>query len=96
MTLRSENEKMRDELRSKKKISLRLVNDLNTKRKINERVIKSQQNMNQLHEQNLHKKKWKEGLGYKDESESSKQGAQRNQKPTCNYCGKIGHTSNKC
>ena len=27
---------------------------------------------------------------------SSKQGAQKNKKPTCNHCGKIGHTSNKC
>ena len=49
-----------------------------------------------MNQQNLHSKKGKAGLGYKDEGESSKQGAQRNQKPTCNHCGKIGHTSNKC
>ena len=96
MTLRSKNEIIRNELRSKKKISERLANDLNTKRQINERMMKSQEDMNQLHEQNLHKKKGKEGLGYKEEGESSKQGTQRNQKPTCNHCGKLGHTSNKC
>ena len=32
-------------------------------------------------------------LGY--QGESSQQGAQKNQKSTCNHCGKIGHTSNK-
>ena len=46
MNQRLENERIRDELRSKKKISLTLVNDLNTKRKINERIMKSQEDMN--------------------------------------------------
>ena len=41
-------------------------------------------------------KKGKVGIGYKEEGESSKQGAQKNKKPTCSHCGKIGHTSNKC
>ena len=51
--------------------------------------------LNQQNEKNLYRKKGKAGLGYKDEGESSKQGPQKNQKPTCNHCGKIGHTSNK-
>ena len=59
-------------------------------------MMKSQIDMNQLHEQNLHRKKRKVGLGYKEEGESSKKGTQKNQKPTCNHYGKIGHTSNKC
>ena len=48
MTLRLENERIRDKLRSKKKISERLINDLNFKRKINERIMKSQVDMDQL------------------------------------------------
>ena len=51
MNLRSENE--------------RLHNDLNSERKINERVMKSQANMNQLNEQNLYRKKGKVEIGYK-------------------------------
>ena len=83
------------ELRSEKKINERLKNDLNTKKQVNERMMKSQVDMNQLNqknEQNLHSKKGKVGLGYEEEGESSKQGAQKNQRPTCNHCGKIGHT----
>ena len=60
---------------------------------------KSQTNMNQLNqknEQNLHRQKGKARLGYNEEKgESSKKCAKRNQKPTCNHYGKIGHTSNK-
>ena len=74
----------------------RLQNDLNSKRKINERMMKFQVDMNQLNEKNLYRKKGKVGIGYKEEGESFKQGAQKNQRPTCNQCGKIGHTSNKC
>ena len=48
--------------------------------------------LNQQNEQNLYRKKGKERIGYKEEGESSKQGAQKNKKPTCNHCGKIGHT----
>ena len=63
-------------------------------------MIKSQEDVNQLNQQNqkkFHKKKGKAGLGYnEEEGESSKQGARRNQKPTCSHCGKIGHTSNQC
>ena len=75
-----------------------MKNDLNTEKQVNERMMKSQVDMNQLNhknEQNLHRQKGKAGLGYEEEGESSKQCAQRNQKPTCNHCGKIGHTSNK-
>ena len=38
--------------------------------------------------------KGKERIGYKEEGESSKQGAQKNQRPIFNHCGEIGHTSN--
>ena len=79
-------------LRSKNEI---LQNDLNSERKTNERMKKSQVDMNQLNEQNLYRQKGKVGIGY-IEGESSREGAQRNQKPTCSHCGKIGHTSNKC
>ena len=41
-------------------------------------------------------KKGKVGIGYKEEVDSSKQDAQKNQKPICSHCGKIGHASNKC
>ena len=58
MNLRSKNE--------------RLHNDLNTKRKINERMMKSQEEMNQLNEQSHYKQKGKVGIGYIEESESSK------------------------
>ena len=62
-------------------------------------MMKSQADMNQLNqqsEQNLHRQKGKAGLGYKEKCESSKQATQRNQRPTCSHCGKLGHTSNKC
>ena len=52
--------------------------------------------LNQLNEQNLYRQKGKVGIGYREQGEFSKQGAQKNKKPTCNHCGKIGHTSNKC
>ena len=44
----------------------------------------------------LYRQKGKVGIGYTKEGESSKQGAQRNQRPTFNRSGKIGDTSNKC
>ena len=58
--------------------------------------MKSQVDMNKLNEKSHHRQKGKIGIGYTKEGESSKQGAQKNQRPTCNHCGKIGHTSNKC
>ena len=70
----------------------RLQNDLNSEKKINERMMKSQVEMNKLNEKNLCRQKGKGGIGYTKEGESSKQGAQKNQIPTCNHCGKIGHT----
>ena len=76
MRLRSENE--------------RLQNDLNSKRQINQRMMKSQVDI--IEWENLYRQKGKVGIGYIEEGESSKQGAQRNQRPTCNHCGKIGHT----
>ena len=74
----------------------RLKNDLDTKKQTNERMMKSQADMNQLNEQSHQRHKGTIGLGYTDESESSEQGAQKNKRPTCNHCGKLGHTSNKC
>ena len=59
-------------------------------------MMKSQEDMNQLNEKNLYRQKGKEGIRYKEEGKSSKKGAQKNQRPTCNHCGKLGHTSNKC
>ena len=58
-------------------------NDLNSEKKLNEIIMKSQVDMdqlNQLNEQNLYRKKGKVGIGYKEEGESSKQGAQKNKK----------------
>ena len=84
------NERILRELRSEKQINEKLKNDLNDEKQINERMIKFQQDVNQLNqknEQNIHRKKGKVGLGYNEkEGESSKQGAKRNQKPTCNKC----------
>ena len=71
----------------------------NFEKQLNERIMKSQVDMDQLtqlNEKNLYRKKGKVGIGYKEESESSKKSSQKNQKPTCNHYGKIGHTSNKC
>ena len=82
MNLKSENE--------------RLLNDLNTKNQTNERMIKSQEDMNQLNEKSHYRQKEKVGIGFTEEGESSKQGAQKNQRPTCSHCGKKGYTSNKC
>ena len=56
----------------------RLQNDLNIERKTNERILKSQEDMNQLNEKNLYRKKGKVRIGYKQEGETSKQGAQKN------------------
>ena len=52
--------------------------------------------MNQLNEKRNQRHKGTKGLGYIEESVSSEKGAQKNQIPTCNDCGKIGHTSNRC
>ena len=94
------NERIMRELRFEKQINEKLKNDLNAEKLINERMLKSQEDMNQLNqknEKNLYRQKGKVGLGYnEEEDEYSKQGAKRNQKPTCNHCGKIVHTSNKC
>ena len=52
--------------------------------------------MNQLNEKIYYRQKGKVGIRYIEESESSNQGAQKNQRLTCSHYGKIGHTSNKC
>ena len=59
-------------------------------------MMKFQANMNRLNEKNLHRQKGKAGIGYKEEGESSKQGVEKNQRPTWNHYGKMNHTSNKC
>ena len=51
--------------------------------------------MNQLNEKIQYRHKGKVGLGYIEEGESSQQGAKKKKRPTCNHCGKIGHTSKK-
>ena len=58
MNLRSENE--------------RLQNDLNTKRKTNKRMMKSQVDINQLNEKIHYRKKGKAIIEYTKEGESSK------------------------
>ena len=95
-TKRQINGSLQSDMRSERKINESLENDLNTEKKFNERMMKSQANMNQLNEKNLHRQKGKVGIGYKEEGESSKQGSQKNPRPTCNHCGKLVHTSNKC
>ncbi|GLJ46017.1 hypothetical protein SUGI_0969160 [Cryptomeria japonica] len=85
-----------EEIRILKEQNESLKNELDIQKQANERMMKSQTDLDQLNEQNLHKQKGKAGLGYNEEGESSEQGSQRNQRPTCNYCGKTGHTSNKC
>ena len=95
-TERQSNESLHNDLRTERQINESLEIDLVSEKQVNERMMKSQEDLNQLSEQNLHRQKDKAGLGYNDEGESSKQGEQRNQRPTCNHCGKLGHTSNKC
>lgn len=85
-----------EEIRILKEQNESLKNELDIQKQANERMMKSQTDLDQSNEQNLHKQKGKAGLGYNEEGESSEQGSQRNQRPTCNYCGKTGHTSNKC
>lgn len=60
MNLRSDNE--------------RLQNDLNTKRQTNERMMKSQADMDQLNEKIQFRQKGKAIIIYTKEGESSKQG----------------------
>ncbi|GLJ23271.1 hypothetical protein SUGI_0440210 [Cryptomeria japonica] len=74
-----------EEIRILKEQNESLKNELDIQKQANERMMKSQTNLDQLNEQNLHKRKGKAGLGYNEEGESSKQGSQRNQRPTCNY-----------
>ena len=59
-------------------------------------MLRSQEDMNQLNEKSQYRHKGKVGIRYIEEGESSKQGAQKNQRPTWNHCGKLGHISNKC
>ena len=95
-TERQINESLQSDLRTERQINESLENDLISEKKVNERMMKSQvdrTHLNQQSEMNLHRQKGKVGLGYKEEGETSKQGAQR---PTCDHCGKLGHTSNKC
>ena len=52
----------------------------------------SQESMNQLIEKIQFKHHGKNGLGYTKQGETSQQVSQKNKKPTCNHCGKLGHT----
>ena len=99
MSLRSKNENLRNDLIIERQVNERLKADLTSEKQLNERMMKSEEDMNQLNqqvEQNFHNQEGTTGLGYKEDGESSKQGAKRNQKPICKHYGKIGHTSNKC
>ncbi|GLJ28251.1 hypothetical protein SUGI_0555170 [Cryptomeria japonica] len=78
-----------EEIRILKEQNESLKNELE---QANERMMKSQTDLDQLNEQNLHKQKGKAGLGYNEEGESSEQGSQRNQRPTCNYCDEARDT----
>ncbi|GLJ27407.1 hypothetical protein SUGI_0538050 [Cryptomeria japonica] len=75
-----------EEIRILKEQNESLKNELDIQKQANERMMKTQTDLDQLNEQNLHKQKGKAGLGYNEEGESSEQGSQRNQRPTCNYC----------
>ncbi|GLJ18491.1 hypothetical protein SUGI_0328210 [Cryptomeria japonica] len=75
-----------EEIRILKDQNESLKNELDIQKQANERMMKSQTDLDQSNEQNLHKQKGKAGLGYNEEGESSEQGSQRNQRPTCNYC----------
>ena len=75
MSLRYENERIRNDLNSERQINERLRNDLNFEKKLNERIMRSQADMNQLNQlnkKNLYRQKGKERIGYKEEGESSK------------------------
>ncbi|GLJ45832.1 hypothetical protein SUGI_0964580 [Cryptomeria japonica] len=74
-----------EEIRILKEQNESLKNELDIQKQANERMMKSQTDLDQSNEQNLHKQKGKAGLGYNEEGESSEQGSQRNQRPTCNY-----------
>ena len=74
----------------------KLKNDLREENETNERMMRSKESMNQLTKKTQSRLIGKIGLGQTDQGESSQQGAQKNKMPTCNNCGKIGHTSNKC
>ncbi|GLJ37449.1 hypothetical protein SUGI_0760880 [Cryptomeria japonica] len=69
-----------EEIRILKEQNESLKNELDIQKQANERMMKSQTDLD------LHKQKGKAGLGYNEEGESSEQGSQRNQRPTCNYC----------
>ena len=66
------------------------------KQKTNERIKKSQESMNELDKQIQSRHKGTTSLGFTNEGESSKQGAQKNKGTTCTHCGKTWHISNKC
>ena len=82
MSLRSKNERIRNDLNSERQINEILRNDLNSEKQLNERIMKSQVDMNKLNEHNIYRQKGKARIGYKEEGEISKQGAQKNQRPT--------------
>ena len=48
MSLRSENERIRNGLNSERQINERLRNDRNSKKQLNERIMRSQADMDQL------------------------------------------------
>ncbi|GLJ07187.1 hypothetical protein SUGI_0060910 [Cryptomeria japonica] len=62
-----------EEIRILKEQNEILKNELDIQKQANERMMKSQIDLDQLNEQNLHKQKGNVGLGYNEEGESSEQ-----------------------
>ncbi|GLJ53781.1 hypothetical protein SUGI_1147740 [Cryptomeria japonica] len=62
-----------EEIRILKEQNESLKNELDIQKQANERMMKTQTDLDQLNEQNLHKQKGKAGLGYNEEGESSEQ-----------------------
>ncbi|GLJ21268.1 hypothetical protein SUGI_0390550 [Cryptomeria japonica] len=62
-----------EEIRILKEENESLKNELDIQKQANERMMKSQTDLDQLNEQNLHKQKGKAGLGYNEEGESFEQ-----------------------
>ena len=60
----------------------RLQNDIKTEKQTNETMLKFQADVNQLNKLSQYRQKGKAGIGYIEEGESSKKGAQNNQRPT--------------
>ena len=70
----------------------KLKSDLINEKQNKEKMITFEQSKNQF--ENRHKGKI--GLGYVEQNDSSKSKNKKETNPTCTYCGKIVHISNRC